>query len=56
MNLATALELAAHRYPSAAALITRSASLSYAQWNRRVNSVAWALLQAGLQPGERVAI
>ena len=56
MNLATALELAAHRYPSAAALITRSASLSYAQWNRRVNSVAWALLQAGLQPGERIAI
>ena len=56
MHLATALELAAHRYPAAPALITPGASFSYAQWNRRVNSVARALLQAGLQPGERIAI
>ena len=56
MHLATALELAAHRYPAAPALIIPGASFSYAQWNRRVNSVARALLQAGLQPGERIAI
>ncbi len=56
MHLATALELAAHRYPEVDAIITRSARLSYARWNERVNAVAWSLLEAGLKPGDSMAI
>ena len=56
MNLAAALELAVHRYPEADAIVTPEGSLSYNQWNCRINSVAWRLYKAGIQPGDRVAI
>ena len=56
MNLATALELSAHRYPDAEAIITPDTGYTYRQWNSRVNSVARALLETGLRPGDRIAI
>ena len=56
MNLAAALGLAVHRYPEADAIVTPEGSLSYNQWNCRINSVAWRLYKAGIQPGDRVAI
>lgn len=56
MNLATALELAALRYPETEAIITDAECFSYYGWNRRVNSVSWGLIKAGIRPGDRVAI
>lgn len=56
MHLATALELAADRYPDIDAIVTPSARFSYGEWNRRINSVSWGLKNAGVGPGDRVAI
>lgn len=56
MDLATALELAAHRYPGAEALITPEAVYTYREWNHRVNALAWRLFQFKLKEGDRLAI
>ncbi|MBS4022527.1 MAG: acyl--CoA ligase [Dethiobacter sp.] len=56
MNLATALELAVHRYPGATAIVTNTGSYTYLEWDRRIDSVAWSLVTAGIRPGDHVAI
>ncbi|NLC12133.1 MAG: acyl--CoA ligase [Firmicutes bacterium] len=56
MNLATALELAVHRYPEAEAIITPTARFSYQEWNCRINVLAWKLLKLGVEQGDSVAI
>jgi 2-furoate---CoA ligase len=56
MHLATVIELASHRYPQAEAIIDGTQRLTYYEWNRRINSVAWGFIKLGLQPGERIAI
>ncbi|MFS1524192.1 amino acid adenylation domain-containing protein [Microbulbifer sp. 2304DJ12-6] len=42
--------------PEAAALITSAKSISYRQLNNSANTVAMHVLEAGLQPGDRVAV
>ncbi len=60
MHLATVLELASHRYPEVWAIVERirkhTRRFSYGTWNRRVNAVARGLVQAGVQPGDRVGL
>lgn len=56
MHLATVIELASHRYPEAEALINGTQRLTYGDWNRRINSVAWGFIKLGMQSGERIAI
>lgn len=56
MNLAYALELAAHRFPHAEAIVTGTQRLSYVEWNNLVDSVAHRLVVLGIHPGDRVAI
>lgn len=56
MHLATAFELAACRRPEADALVQGDLRLTYGAWHGRVNAAAWRLLQAGIGPGDRVAI
>ncbi|WP_461369641.1 class I adenylate-forming enzyme family protein [Candidatus Darwinibacter acetoxidans] len=56
MNLATALELAAHRYPETEAIITPEKTYTYKEWNERVNAAAWQLYRHGLKEGDRLAI
>ena len=56
MDLSLALELAAERYPEAAAIISPALRLNYREWNRRVHAVAWQLSLLGVKPGDYVAI
>jgi len=56
MHLATVIELASHRYPQAEAIIDGTQRLTYRDWNRRINSIAWGFIKLGLHPGERIAI
>lgn len=56
LNLGTALELAAHRYPEAEAIITPERAYTYGEWNARVNAAAWQLYKHGIKEGERLAI
>ena len=56
MNLAAFLDTAARRWPDNAAVEWRSATTSYASFTRRIGSLAAALHEAGLSPGDRVAL
>ncbi|HHX73992.1 MAG TPA: long-chain fatty acid--CoA ligase, partial [Firmicutes bacterium] len=56
LNVASALELAADRYPEADAVITPAFRLNYRDWNRRVHAVACALRRLGVKAGDYVAI
>ncbi|MEW6667103.1 MAG: long-chain-fatty-acid--CoA ligase [Thermodesulfobacteriota bacterium] len=46
----------AHRSPNKTALVFREARITYRELNRRVNSLAHALMGLGLKKGERVAL
>jgi acyl-CoA synthetase (AMP-forming)/AMP-acid ligase II len=50
------LRRTAARMPDKTALVLDDQSLTYGQFNRRVNRLAHALLELGLQPGDRVAV
>lgn len=56
MNLGTAVELAAHRFPAASAIVTEKQRLTYREWDQRINSVAHGLIHAGIRPGDHVAV
>lgn len=47
---------AAQRHPSKAALLDHGEVFSYAAFHERTDRLANALLVAGLQPGDRVAV
>jgi long-chain acyl-CoA synthetase len=56
MNLAKNLERSAFYFPDRPILCENSVDVSYAQFNERVNRVATALLQMGIQPGDHVGL
>jgi long-chain acyl-CoA synthetase len=56
MNAADLLDRAARYFPSQPALVFEGRSLSYADLRMSVQRVAAGLLEAGVQPGDRVAL
>ena len=56
LNLATLLEASATSYPGKPAVIMGDSSLTYSQLNGAANQLAYALREAGIEPGDRVAI
>lgn len=56
MQLADLIERAARNYGDAPAFVHADRSLSFTEFDRRTNQVANALLSAGLNPGDRVAV
>jgi acyl-CoA synthetase (AMP-forming)/AMP-acid ligase II len=56
MNLGYMLTRSSAAYPDHLAIIHGNLSLTYREFNERVNKVASALLQLGLERGDRVAI
>ncbi|NLN07981.1 MAG: acyl--CoA ligase, partial [Firmicutes bacterium] len=56
LNMASALEQAADRYPEADAVITPAFRFTYRDWNRRVHAVACMLRRLGVKAGDYVAI
>ena len=56
LNLATLLENSAHKYAGKAAFTFMDTSLSFAQINGAANQVANALVDVGIQPGDKVAM
>ena len=56
MTMGEVLRRTATRLPDKTAFILEDQSVTYSQFNRRVNRLAHALLGLGLQPGDRVAV
>ncbi|NLM46123.1 MAG: acyl--CoA ligase, partial [Firmicutes bacterium] len=56
LNMASALEQAAERFPEADAVITPAFRLTYREWNSRVQAVACMLRRLQVQAGDYVAI
>src|SRR5262245_33737931 len=56
LNLATLLEDSARRHPDRDAVVLGDTRLTYAQVNGAANQVAQALVERGIQPGDRVAL
>ncbi|MFH1034162.1 MAG: long-chain-fatty-acid--CoA ligase [Pseudomonadota bacterium] len=56
MTMGEVLRRTAARMPDKTALVLDDQSLTYAEFNRRVNRLAHALLELGLAPGDRVAV
>jgi len=56
MNLARNLERAAFYFPKQPALSEGSSEISYTQFNASANQVATALIQSGIQPGDKVGL
>ena len=56
MDLATALAWAAERYPDRRAVGGTGRHLTYREWDARTNRLARALADAGVRPGDRVAL
>src|SRR5215470_7449760 len=56
MDLGQMLALTAAQFPDKTAIIFRDQTTSYAEFDRRSNQVANALIGLGIQPGDRVAI
>lgn len=56
LNLATLLEESTRRYPDRLAVIFNDSRLTYAQVNAAANQIANGLVQAGIEPGDRVAL
>ncbi len=50
------LEASSHRYPDKVALIADGRRLTYAEVEQEANRLAWALREAGVRRGDRVAI
>jgi long-chain acyl-CoA synthetase len=55
-NLAMLLEESTRRYPDRVAVIFNDIRLTYAQVNAAANQIANGLVQAGIQPGDKVAL
>jgi acyl-CoA synthetase (AMP-forming)/AMP-acid ligase II len=43
-------------YPDKPALVHANAAYLFAQWAQRVQNLAYALINAGVRPGDRVAV
>jgi len=56
LNLATLLENSAHKYANKAAFTFMDTSLSFAQVNEAANQVANALVDLGIESGDKVAM
>jgi long-chain acyl-CoA synthetase len=56
MPVGDMIRRSAHRSPDKTALVFRESQITYRQLNRRVNSLAHALLGLGLKKGERVVL
>jgi 2-furoate---CoA ligase len=56
MDLVTALQWAAQRYPCRSAVLGTGRHLSYREWDARTNRLARALAATGVGPGDRVAM
>lgn len=56
MNLATNLERSAFYFPDRPALSEGNIEISYAEINTRANTIASALVEIGLKPGEMVGL
>ncbi len=56
MTLGEIVRRNARRYPEKTALVSERLRFSFAEFNRRVNSIANALIALGMQKGDRVAI
>lgn len=56
LNLAALLENSAHKYASKTAFTFMDTSLSFAEVNGAANQVANALIDLGIEPGEKVAM
>jgi acyl-CoA synthetase (AMP-forming)/AMP-acid ligase II len=56
IGLGTHIHRAAQRHPGKAALIDHGQVFSYAEFNDRTDRLANALLDLGVEPGERVAV
>ncbi|WP_273567362.1 AMP-binding protein [Maribacter halichondriae] len=56
LNLATLLENSAHKYADKAAFTFMDTILSFSQVNRAANQVANALVDLGIEPGDKVAM
>ncbi len=55
MSVGNVLRRNAFNYPDKTALVFQNQRTTYAEMNRRVNSVANSLLKMGLKKGDRVA-
>jgi long-chain acyl-CoA synthetase len=55
MSVGNVLRRSAFNYPEKTALVFQNQRTTYAEMNRRVNSVAHSLLKMGLKKGDRVA-
>jgi long-chain acyl-CoA synthetase len=56
LNLAISLEESARRWPAQVGVVFNEVQLTYAQLNGAANQVAQGLQQAGIQPGDKVAL
>jgi fatty-acyl-CoA synthase len=56
LTLSEAVAAHARLQPDKIAVRDSRASLSYAQWDGRASRLAQALVELGLQPGDRVAL
>src|SRR5437588_9611110 len=56
MNVADLLDRAARYFPGQPALIFEGTPTSYAELHQRVKRVAAGLAEAGIEPGDRVAL
>ena len=56
MDLGRMLAQTAERFPNKTAIIFKDQKTSYAEFDRRANQVANALISLGVQPGDRVTL
>lgn len=56
MDLGRMLAQTAERFPNKTAIIFKDQKTSYAEFDRRANQVANALISLGVQPGDRVGV
>ena len=56
MNIGSLLDNSASKYPERAAVISQEGRYTYKAFNERTNRLANALLNAGLEKGDRIAI
>ncbi|HTW89797.1 MAG TPA: AMP-binding protein [Candidatus Binataceae bacterium] len=56
MSISDLLRLTAREQPAAEAIVDRSRRITYAEFDRSVDSIASGLLRAGVLPGDRAAL
>lgn len=56
MEVARALEWTVERFPNKLAIVGEKTSMTYAQWDKRVNKIANTLISLGVRPQDRVAL